>query len=56
MSHKVLVPIDFSEITENALKFAIGAAKIFDTGIALLHIVKNESEKPAAEDRLNELI
>lgn len=56
MSHKVLVPIDFSEVTENALKFAIGAARIFNTGIALLHIVNNESEKPAAEDRLNEVI
>jgi len=56
MNHGILVPIDFTEITENALKFAIGAAKVLDTGIALLHIVDNESEKPAAEDRLNEII
>jgi len=56
MNHGILVPIDFSEITENALKFAIGAAKILNTGIALLHIVENDSEKPAAEDRLNEII
>lgn len=56
MEHRILVPIDFTDITENALKYAIGAAKTVNTGISLLHIVKNEEEKIKAADSLNDLI
>lgn len=56
MNHGILVPIDFTEVTENSLKYAIGAAKVLNTGIALLHIVDSDAAKPAAEDRLNEII
>ena len=56
MEHGILVPIDFTDTTEMALKYAIGAAKVLNTGIALLHITENDSDKPAAEDRLNEII
>ena len=34
-----LVPIDFSDVAQNALDHAISIAKIFDNEIALLHIV-----------------
>ena len=56
MDYKILVPIDFSEVTENALKYAIDTAKIIGTGITLLHLVETESEKVVVEDKLNQLI
>ena len=56
MQHGILVPIDFSETTELSLKYAIGAAKVLNTGIALLHITSEDSDKPKAEDKLNEII
>ncbi len=56
MDHGILVPLDFTDITEISLKYAIGAAKVLNTGIALLHIVERESQKPEAEDRLNAII
>lgn len=56
MTHRILVPIDFTDITETALKYAIGAAKTLGTGISLLHIVDKAEKKPEAEDKLNALI
>ncbi len=56
MEHGILVPIDFTEVTENALKFALSASKTLNTGIALLHMVEKDADKPAAQDRLNEII
>jgi nucleotide-binding universal stress UspA family protein len=56
MENGILVPLDFTDITEISLKYAIGAAKTLNTGIALLHVVEKESEKPQAEDRLNSII
>jgi len=56
MDYKILVPIDFTDITENALKYAFGAAKTVNTGITMLHIVNNEEEKIKAADGLDALI
>jgi hypothetical protein len=56
MENGILVPLDFTNITETSLKYAIGAAKTLNTGIALLHIVDKENQKPEAEDRLNAII
>jgi nucleotide-binding universal stress UspA family protein len=36
----ILVPVDFSPVSENALEHAIQIAKTFDNEIALLHIVE----------------
>lgn len=35
---KILVPCDFSEISENALNYAVGLAKYFSSTLVLLHI------------------
>lgn len=35
---KILIPCDFSEISENALNYAIGLAKYFSSSIVLLHV------------------
>lgn len=56
MENGILVPLDFTDITEISLKYAIGAAKTLNTGISLLHIVEKDSQKPEAEDRLNAII
>lgn len=56
MDHRILVPIDFTDITESALKYAIDAAKTIGTGINLLHIVSNEQEKITADDKMDQLI
>ncbi len=56
MKYNILVPVDFTEISNNAVKYAIGAAKLLNTGIALLHILeKNETEQSATE-KINNLI
>lgn len=56
MDYKIVVPSDFTEITENALKYAIGAAKPLETGICLLHIAENEEKKITAMEGLEALI
>lgn len=35
---KILIPCDFSEISENALNYAIGLARYFSSSMALLHV------------------
>jgi nucleotide-binding universal stress UspA family protein len=37
---KILVPIDFSEFSKNALKYAVPFAKQFDAQILLLYVVE----------------
>ena len=56
MDNRVLVPIDFTDITENALKYAIGAARAVNSGVALLHIIEKPELQPEAEDKLNAMI
>ena len=56
MEYRILVPLDFSEVTRNALKYAIGAAQTIETGIIILHIVQNESEKIEAAAKIDALI
>ena len=56
MDYKILVPIDFTEISENALKYAIGAAKPLGTGICLLHIADSEEKKITSMEGLEALI
>jgi nucleotide-binding universal stress UspA family protein len=35
---KILIPCDFSEISENALNYAVGIAKYFSSSLVLLHV------------------
>jgi nucleotide-binding universal stress UspA family protein len=44
MLKTILVPIDFTEVTENALKHAIHLSKTLNAGIKLLNIVKSPIE------------
>lgn len=56
MNHKVLVPIDFTDVSENALRFALDISKLLETGITLMHIVNKDSEKSQSEEALKQLI
>lgn len=51
-----LVPIDFTQSTENALKFAHDLAKKHQHRIVLLHLIANESERIHSELKLKELV
>ncbi len=53
---KLLVPVDFTPVTENALKYAIDFSEGKDvSAIILFHVVPVKKEIPAAGDRLNML-
>lgn len=54
--YDILVPIDFTPVTENALVFAIDLAKAHNSNIVLLHVVEHSSEKKVAEKKLTQLI
>ncbi|MBW7868503.1 MAG: universal stress protein [Brumimicrobium sp.] len=58
MSNKtnLLVPIDFTEVTENAFTFALDIAKDHHTSIILLHIVSYPTDRLEAEQKLKNLI
>lgn len=49
----VIVPWDFSEVAKYALEHAIRFAKIIDSGITLLHVVKKEKEEGDAKEKLD---
>ncbi len=51
-----LVPIDFTPVTENAMNIAIDLAKRHDGLLYLLHVVKRDSEKKAAETKFRKLV
>ena len=54
---KILVPLDFTPITENALKYAIGLTDILSVKtIVLFHVVASEKDSPEAVYALNQLI
>jgi nucleotide-binding universal stress UspA family protein len=55
-AHYILVPVDFTEYSENALLHAIEAGHSWKTGIQLLHLVKNEEDVEAGETKLLSLI
>lgn len=50
-----LVPIDFTPVTENALVFALDAAKYNKGEVILLHIISHTKERIAAEKNLRDL-
>ena len=54
---RILVPIDFTDITENALRYAIGLTNVLSvTNIVLFHVVSSEKEASTALNNLNALI
>ncbi len=44
MNNIILVPTDFSEVTENAMKQAIAAAKYLNYKLALLHVIDKNTK------------
>ncbi len=52
LKNSILVAYDFTEVAMNAVAHAVYLAKNFNTGIALLHIVKKASEIKEMEQQL----
>jgi hypothetical protein len=50
-----LVPIDFTPVTENALVFALDAAKYNKGEVVLLHIISHAKERISSEKNLRDL-
>lgn len=50
----LLVPVDFSEIAENATKYALELAPTFQCGVALLHVVESEDYTSDAQVKMDE--
>lgn len=53
--HTILVPHDFTPVSENALEHALIIAKIMDNDISLIHIVKEDSEIEKTTEQCNEI-
>jgi len=52
MKTRFLVPVDFTEVTENALEHAKTAARGFGAHLVLLHLIESESDRLQAEAKL----
>jgi len=52
---KILVPWDFTEVAENALKHAVNIADSANNEIVLLNVVKKEKDIPATLEDLNKI-
>lgn len=53
---KILIPVDFTPVTENALKYAIEFTKSGDFEITLFHVVDSDKGTPKANKKLNEML
>ena len=54
--HRILVPMDFTPVSDIALEHAFVVGKAFDSEILLLHIISNKKEMPEARERMKSLI
>jgi len=52
----LIVPHDFSEISDGALKHALVTASIVDADVHVLHVVEKRSEISKSEAKLNDII
>lgn len=53
---KILIPIDFTPVTENAIRYAIEFTKTGNYEIVLYHVTESDKEIPKANKKLNELL
>jgi len=54
---KIVVPIDFTPVTENAIRYAIGLTDVLGVNnITLFHVTASEKETAEATEKLNLLI
>ena len=51
--HRILIPIDFTPVSTNALNHAVAVGKAFDSELHLVNIVGKKSEFSEARTRLN---
>jgi nucleotide-binding universal stress UspA family protein len=52
----LLIPIDFTIATENALQYGVEIAKNHDFRLHLLHLISSENDRSEAEQILNDLL
>ena len=55
INNKVVVPYDFTEIADNAVAHGVNYAKILNTGVTLLHIVKSDTVLGESQVKLDEV-
>ena len=51
----ILVPVDFTETCKTAIRYAHGMSQQMNMSITLLHVAENESDKHAAEGKMETL-
>lgn len=56
IEHKILVPVDFSTASLNAVEYALHLAPSFACGITLLHLVEDEEYKERGEREMFEFL
>lgn len=54
--NKLLIPIDFTKTTKNALQYGANIAEKHDFSLHLIHIIASESERVNAKKKLSDLI
>lgn len=54
--YNLLVPVDFTEVTEKAVEFALDMAKLHSGNIMLLHVITHPGEKTSANQQMNQLL
>lgn len=52
---KILVPIDFTPVTENALRYAVGLTSVMAQEITAFHVTSSEKDNAKAQDDLQKL-
>ena len=55
-SQKYLVPLDFTDVTLNALTYGLQMAKENNDKLAVLHIVASDKDIDSAQAKLNQLL
>lgn len=53
--HRILVPMDFTPVSDIALQHAFVVGRAFDSEILLLHIIATKKEMPEARERMKSL-
>jgi nucleotide-binding universal stress UspA family protein len=55
-NHRILVPFDFTPVSEVSIEHAFVVGKAIDSEIILLHVVGNKSDFPEARERMEALL
>ncbi len=55
-TQKYLIPLDFTDVTINALNYGLAMAKDYGDSLMLLHIVSNDRELDSAKSKMQEIV